>query len=267
MEESKDTLGDRLKAQEAVFACRGLDTRFPIVARLDGKAFHTFTRGLKRPFDERLSKLMVDTTSHLVEKTHAHVGYTQSDEITLVWLPTGEIDAATNRPQFLYSGRDQKLTSILAGCASAFFMKGVLRTIPEKEDTVPHFDCRIWNVPDARDAYLNLVWRQQDAVKNSISMAAQALFSHAALHRVGSERKKEMLREVDRPWEDMPRFFKMGTFVKRQTAMVNLTEEQLSKIPEKHRPTGPVERSNVGEVDINYLSDYKNDETVKAIFN
>lgn len=262
MTEPKDTLGDRLKQQEALSAGRALDTSLPIVARLDGKAFHTFTRGLKRPFDERLSKLMVDTAAHLVEKTHALVGYTQSDEITLVWLPTSEIDAATGKPQFLYSGREQKLTSILAGCASAFFMKGVLRTIPEKEDTVPHFDCRVWNVPDTRDAYLNLVWRQRDAVKNSISMAAQAHFSHKLLHGVGSEEKKKMLRDIGMPWEDTPRFFKMGTFVKRQTTLVSLTEDQLAKIPEKHRPTEPVLRSFVAEVDIDYLENYVNQERI-----
>lgn len=260
MTDSKDTLGDRLKAQEKVFAGRVLDTTLPVVMRLDGKAFHTFTRGLKRPFDERLSKLMVDTTAHLVEKTHAVVGYTQSDEITLIWLPTGEVDKETGKPHFLHSGKEQKLTSVLAGMASAFFMKGVLRTIPEKEDTVPHFDARVWTVPDTRDAYLNLVWRQRDAVKNSISMAAQAHFSHKMLHGVGSEEKKKLLRDIGLPWEDTPRFFKMGTFVKRQTSMVELTKEQLAKIPEKHRPTGPVARTTVGEVDIDYLEDYVNAE-------
>lgn len=245
---SKDSLGDRLKGQEQVEAARKLDPKLPVMMRLDGKAFHTFTRGLKRPYDTRLSALMVGTAAHLVEHTHALVGYTQSDEITLCWLPT-------EAGEYMYDGKVQKLTSVVASMASVYFALKCRELIPEKADSFPVFDSRVWNVPTVRDVYLNYVWRQQDAVKNSISMAAQAHFSSKALHGVGSEAKKQMLRDVGSPWEDEPLFFKMGTFVERVSRMVELTPEQLAKIPEKHRPTGPVMRSGVEPLALGYLQD------------
>lgn len=71
MEDSKDTLGDRLKHVEQQEAGRRAMSGIPLMARLDGRAFHTFTRGLQRPYDRRMSQLMIDTTRYLVEKTHA----------------------------------------------------------------------------------------------------------------------------------------------------------------------------------------------------
>ena len=258
MTDSKDTLGDRLKAQERVEAGRKADKTKPLMCRLDGKAFHTFTRGLKRPYDTRLSNLMIDTTKYLVEHTHANLGYTQSDEISLVWLPRDD-----TLFEYMYDGKFQKLTSVLASMAGAYFCRELAKRLPEKAEALPVFDARVWNVPDTRDAFLNFVWRQDDAIKNSISMAAQACFSHAALHGVGSERKKEMLREVARPWENEPLFFKMGSFVQRIVRDVELTEEQRAKIPKQHWPTGPVPRSFVEVIGLGYI---KNDETAKAIF-
>jgi tRNA(His) 5'-end guanylyltransferase len=78
----KDSLGDRMKGYEFQYSGQQLLPLIPIVARMDGKAFHTFTAGLKRPFDERLSRLMVATTKFLVQETNARVGYTQSDGAT-----------------------------------------------------------------------------------------------------------------------------------------------------------------------------------------
>ncbi len=86
-------------------------------------------------------------------------------------------------------------------------------------------------------------------------MAAQAHFSHNSLHGVGSEQKKAMLRDIGKPWEDEPQFFKMGTFVQRVNREVELTPEQLAKIPEKHRPLGPVTRSFVEDINMGYIKD------------
>ncbi len=77
------SLSEKMKMQEQVESCRCADRTKPLMIRLDGRAFHTFTAGLPRPFDSRLSKLMIDTTAHLVQETSAKLGYTQSDEITL----------------------------------------------------------------------------------------------------------------------------------------------------------------------------------------
>jgi tRNA(His) 5'-end guanylyltransferase len=203
---------------------------------------------------------MVDTAKYLVEKTHAVVGYTQSDEISLFWYNSDPLGESS----YMFDGKFQKLTSVLASMASAFFTKNLSR-IPEKQHEIAVFDCRVWNVSDRRDVYLNFLWRQDDAIKNSISMAAQAHFSHKALHGVGSEAKKQMLHDINRPWEHEPTFFKMGTFVKRVTEEVALTVDQRMNIPEKHRPPAGmlVARSTVKDIGLGYI---KNDPVAKELF-
>lgn len=248
--EPKDSLGDRLKAIEAVEAARKADKTKPLMARLDGKAFHTFTQGLQRPYDNRLSQLMIDTAGWLVLQTHARIAYVQSDEISLYW----DLDLQANpSAEYLYDGKFQKLTSILASTASAYFNRELPKRIPEKEHALPTFDCRVWNVDNHKEVYLNYLWRQDDAIKNSISMAAQADFSSKMLHGVNSEKKKEMLRAIGKPWESHPMFFKMGTFVGRVAREVELTPEQRAKIPEKYRPEGPVTRTFAQDLHIGYL--------------
>ena len=244
-----DPMGDRLKAAERVEAGRRCDPNKPLMARLDGKAFHTFTKGLARPYDVRLSTLMIDTARYLVEHTHAKLGYTQSDEITLYWMNKDPLAESS----YMFDGKFQKLTSVLAGMASAFFTKELAACLPEKAHLLGVFDCRVWNVESFDEVKDNFIWRQDDAVKNSISMAAQALFSHKVLHGVGSEAKKKMLREAGKPWEDEPEFFKWGSYVSRVNFEAPLTEEQLAKIPEKFRPTGLVMRSDVQVRDFGYL--------------
>lgn len=252
MIESKDKLGDRLKELEQAEAGRKAVKGFPLMARLDGRAFHTFTRGLARPYDVRLSDLMTDTTKFLVENTHAMVGYTQSDEISLCWF-----EEADSVGQYLFDGKFQKLTSVLSSLATTYFAKNLAARLPEKADVYPTFDCRVWQVPTIQDAYLNFLWRQDDAVKNSISMAAQAEFSHKVLDKVNSLEKKAMLEAAGKSWDDHPEFFKSGTFVKRVVKSVELSSEQLAEIPEKHRPTGPVLRTFVEDVHLGLLRAYK----------
>jgi hypothetical protein len=103
----------------------------------------------------------------------------------------------------------------------------------------------VWNVPDLEHAYLNFVWRQQDAQKNSVSMYARHFFSHKSLQGKTCREMKGMLAEIGQPWEDLPRFFTHGTFVRRQRRLVN--PEDLVGIPEKYRPSEPVIRTVVSE--------------------
>lgn len=234
---TRDSLGDRLKRVEQEEAGRFANNALPLMARLDGRAFHTFTKGLRRPYDVDLSQLMIDTTKYLVEQTHAVVGYTQSDEITLAWLKPDE------NAEHMFGGKFQKLTSVLSSLATGYFTKYLPTRLPSKADKIPSFDCRVWNVDDERELYLNFLWRQDDAIKNSISMAAQAHFSHSSLHGVDGKSKLARLQENGTPWEALPEFFKFGTFVQRRTKLVELTDAQLDTIPVKHRPTGPVTRS------------------------
>jgi tRNA(His) guanylyltransferase len=87
----------------------------PVCARIDGKAFHSWTRGMERPFDERLHNLFVATTTFLVEETQAKIGYTQSDEITLIWY-SDDVDS-----QIFFDGKIHKMVSVLASMTTGFF--------------------------------------------------------------------------------------------------------------------------------------------------
>jgi len=235
-----DTLGDLLKAQEQAEAGRKADPFLPLMARIDGSCFSAFTRGLERPFDERFVQLMIETTKFLVDKSEAQLGFCQSDEITLF----GYLDKEnySNR-ELWFGGKFQKLTSILAGSASSYFSANIPKVLHEKQGCYPVFDARVWNVPNLEHAYLNFVWRQQDAQKNSVSMYARHFFSHKSLQGKTCREMKGMLAEVGKPWEELPKFFTHGTFVRRQRRLVNL--EDLVGIPEKYRPTKAIVRTVV----------------------
>lgn len=239
-----ESLGDRLKTLEKAEAGRFADRRYPLMCRLDGRSFHTFTRGLPRPYDQRLSDLMVDTTKYLVDKLGARLGYTQSDEISLYW----DLNQADYLSEYIFKGKFQKIVSVSAGLATGYFNKELAKRIPEKADTLPVFDSRVWQVYTDKDVFLNFLWRQEDAVKNSISMLAQTYFSAKELHGVNSEQKKNLMIAKGRPWDDEPEFFKSGSFVTRVQRPVALDEKVLRQIPEEHRPTGPVMRSVVDVV-------------------
>lgn len=242
-----DALGDRCKAYESAEADRRAMRGLPLLARLDGRAFHTFTRGLQRPYDPGMSKAMIETTRYLVEKMTALVGYTQSDEITLAWHVSSDSAA-----EYAFDGRFQKLTSVLAGMASAKFAQLLPELMPAKVGRTPHFDCRVWQVPTLADAADVFVWREDDATKNSVTMAASAYYSHRQLHEKNSSEKHEMLHQKGVNWNDYPAFFKRGSYLQRRTFERTLTDEERAKIPEAHRPASDaiVTRSHVVELDL-----------------
>ena len=202
----------------------------PLLARLDGRSFHTFTRGLPRPYDERLTRCMIETTRALIQDLQPRIGYTQSDEITLLWY---EADIKNSLP---FDGRFQKLASVSAGLASARFVQLLLQHLPERADRTPCFDCRVWQVPSQKEALEVFLWREDDAVKNSITMAAGSFYSDRELHGKDSAEKQEMLFQKGKNWNDYPAAFKRGTYLQRRASERELTEEERLRIPEAHRP-------------------------------
>lgn len=234
----KDALGERMKSYEAHETFRRSMKRLPICVRMDGRAFHTFTRGLERPFDCGFATAMIETTKFLVEETHAKIGYTQSDEITLVFWDSSPISEP------LFGGKLFKLTSVLASMTTAKFNSLIPTRIPSKVGTLGIFDARVFQVPSLEEAANLLLWRWRDARKNSISMAAQSHYSPRQLHGKHSLAQLSMLEEKGVHWDDFPHHLKWGTFVTRQTAERELTAEELEKIPARHRPVGPVTRSH-----------------------
>jgi tRNA(His) guanylyltransferase len=223
-----NSLADRMKRYETPYSGQRLLPRLPVCARMDGRAFHSFTAGLPRPFDERLSRLMIATTVYLVEQTTADVGYTQSDEISLVWVPRHP-DAET-----FFEGRVAKMTSVLAAMTTAFFNSRLADTIPERAGTLPVFDGRVWNVPSPAEAAAYLVWRELDATRNSLSMAAQAYYPAGELHGRRRAEVHDLLFAKGVNWNDYPIFFKRGTHVQKRTRTCSVSAADLERLPARH---------------------------------
>lgn len=237
----KDDFGNRMKAYEAVETARKLDRLLPIYARIDGRTFSSFTRGMDRPFDAAMMAAMVETTKHLVHETHARIGYTQSDEISLVWL------ADSPESDVLFSGKVQKMASVLASMSAAKFA----RVCPAGyEPRMPHFDCRVFQLPSKEEAANAFLWRAMDARKNAISMVAQSKFSPKKLHGKDQKAMLAMLAEIGVDFETFPLAFRRGSFVRRYTVERMLSDEELARIPEKHRPTGPVMRNEMRVIEM-----------------
>lgn len=250
-----DKMGDRLKMFEGIEAGRILIPNLPICVRVDGRAFHTFTRGMNRPYDERMSKAMIETMKYLVKKTDACIGYVQSDEISLVLSDTKDP---------LFGGRVQKLTSIIAAMATAKFNDEIHKSFPDKP--LAEFDCRVWNVPNRTEAANTILWREFDATKNSISMAARSVYSDNQLLNKNSSDKQEMLWQKGINWDKYPVFFKRGTYARRVVIERKLTPDELKDLPEHHEarknPDMVFTRSEIKEIEMPIFSTVENREAV-----
>lgn len=202
------SLGERMKMYEKLYSKMSMPN-LPLMARLDGRSFHNFTRKMERPFDKLLSNAMIKTSEFLLLETRAKLSYTQSDEITLCF------NQDSYEQELFFNGKIDKINSILASMCSVYFNKQVDATFPEQyKNKMPIFDCRAWNVPNLIEAANNFLWREQDAARNSIQMAARCYYSHKQL--IGKKRKDmhEMLFQKGINWNDYPRFFKQGTYIK-----------------------------------------------------
>lgn len=242
------SIADRMKMYERAEATRRCMPLLPICARIDGRGFSRFTDGMRRPYDPALSEMMIEVTRYLVDETQAVVGYTQSDEITLIFY------SPDHKSQIFFDGRIQKMTSILAAMTSVKFNAMLPSRFPEKVARLPVFDCRLWTVPTLGEAVNCLIWREQDAVRNSLSMAARAHYSHKqTMHKSGAD-LHDMLHEKGVNWNDYPAFFKRGTYVQRRKVVRRFTADELSRLPPKHAahsdPELMVERNEVRILDL-----------------
>lgn len=256
----RDDLGDRMKFYESFEAGRRLMPLLPTLARIDGRAFHSFTRGMVRPFDAVFSACMLDTTIALVRDTGACMGYTQSDEITLAW------HSRTTQSQIWFDGRVAKMTSQLSAQATLVFYRLVLERMPQYADRMPTFDARVWNVPNRAEGANVFLWREWDATKNSVSMAASAYYSHKALMGKNSQHKHDMLHAKGVNWNDYPALFKRGAYVQQRAVSVPFSAAELEHLPPKHaahtNPALVVERSVFSELDMPPLGSVTNREAV-----
>lgn len=234
-----DELGKRMKTFYEEIPKTKLMRRVPVAIRIDGKAFHTFTKGFQKPFDEVLIKSMQDTMKYLCENIQGCVlGYTQSDEITLILVDYKKL---TSSAWFDYEV--QKVCSIAASMATIAFNKYFSENINSEYcvfddelldgDFNPNykneylidlytthikasykgamFDARCFNVPKEEVANL-IYWRQLDATRNSIQMVGQANFSHRELQNKSCNQIQDMLMtQKGINWDDIPSYQKRGS--------------------------------------------------------
>ena len=255
-----DDLGDRMKRYESTETSRKLIPLLPIYIRLDGKAFSSFTRYMDKPYDTRMIKTMIETTKYLVKETNACIGYTQSDEISLV------IYNKDFRSQTLFDGKIFKITSILASMASSAFLLNYMKKFdidPEDIKKLPSFDCRVMNLPSQTETANMILWRVQDTTKNAITSAARALYSHKQTMNKNSSEKQEMLFQKGVNFNDYPESFKRGTFVKKVVIEQDIEQDIWDKIPEKNKPeTRKVKRNKIKSVSMPIFSKVQNREDV-----
>lgn len=219
-----DALGDRMKGYERLRTDAKCIPSLPIYIRLDGRGFSNFTRYMERPYDKSMSQLMTDTTKYLVEEFNATIGYTQSDEISLVLLNTSQSSCAFN-------GKIQKLTSTIAASATAYFNANFSsvfgKTTLNFSPRLPTFDCRVFEVPNWGEAANAILWRYLDAKKNSVQMLAQSIFSHRELQNLHTSKVLDkMLVEKNVDWNTYPEFFKTGVFIANQRYVKQLPDNK-----------------------------------------
>ena len=236
-----DDLGVRMKTFYEQIPKTKLMRRTPVIIRIDGKAFHTFTRGFQKPFDEVLIKTMQETTKYLCENIQGCVlGYTQSDEISLVLVDYQRFETSA-----WFDYEIQKMCSIAASMATMVFNKsfennvddyrfskwdGVskyeegteeyIKTLLKAVEKGAMFDARVFNIP--KEEVTNCIyWRQLDASHNSIQMVVQANFSHKELQNKSCNDIQDMLMlQKNINWNDFPTYQKRGTCVVRNKIVV-----------------------------------------------
>ena len=221
-----DALGNRMKKYESV--SKGvLMSRTPVAIRVDGKAFHTFTKKLNKPFDAVFMNAMIQTMEVMCEDIQNCIfGYVQSDEITFILKDYEQLNTSA-----WFDNEIQKLCSVSASMATYYFNhyfrveahraiwanpnSDYAATLTSCIATPAMFDARCFNIP--REEVVNLIyWRQLDAVRNSIQACGQAKYSHRQLHKASCEVIKEMLRQDGIPWENLPTFKQRGTCCRRE---------------------------------------------------
>lgn len=251
-----DTLGDRMKDFYEDRYRINLPRRTYTVIRIDGKAFHTYTKGLERPFDFGLIEDMNETTTYLCKNIQgAKLGYVQSDEISIIVTDFDEIGTHA-----WFDNNMQKMASIAASMATAKFNQLRMARFCRNEGTEPKyreesfvsesqinnfklatFDARVFQIPFIDEIVNYLIWRQQDATRNSISSVAQSLYSHKELHNKSTDDMQEMIFQKGINWNDYSFREKRGAVIARVEVKVLAKD---FKFADDHR-TYPIDPAQI----------------------
>ena len=222
----------------------------PVILWVDGRAFHTFTRGLTKPFDRVLNHTMTQTMQDMVDNIqNAKIAYTQSDEIAIILADTDKLETSS-----WLNYRVQKMASMGASMATMYFndhwKENVFGDLGHAEYGIDEetrewkgywfaqrkamFDCRVFNLPE-HEVENWLLWRQQDFMRNSVQMFARSIFSHNELHGRNTAEMKKMCFERGQSWEKLPVHLKYGTFATKvgmvwPTLMVDLNRDFVRRV-------------------------------------
>ncbi len=223
-----DTLGDRMKKYEKINS-DNLIPKIPAVIRLDGRAFHTYTKQFKKPFDDVLINTMDETAKYLCSKIQgAKFAFVQSDEISIYITDRDNLES-----QLWYDGNIQKITSVSTSIATGKFnqlmfingcgdmggdlKESMISDTDIAEMMLAEFDSRVFQLPNDEEVVNCFLWRQNDCTRNSISSVAQSLFSARQLHKVNTKQMQELIFEKGINWNDYNPKLKRGRFITKQT--------------------------------------------------
>ncbi len=250
----RDDLGNRMKTFYEEIPKTKLMRRCPVICRIDGKAFHTFTRGFKRPFDDVLIKTMQETAKYLCENIQGcSLAYTQSDEISLLLIDYQRFETSA-----WFDYEIQKMCSISASMATMAFNRIFVESYNKwgsgrHSDYNPNedvdeflklekvyskafkngamFDARVFNIPKEETCNY-FYWRQLDASRNSIQMVGQANFSHKELqHKSCNDIQDMLMTQKGINWNDFPAYQKRGSCVVKENYFQSCEDGKFIKLP------------------------------------
>ena len=235
---SKDNLGDRMKSYEDSYRIH-VPNRMPIILRIDGKAFHSYTKGCKRPIDENLVQVMNETATYLCKNIqNCQLAYVQSDEISLLLVNYKSLDT-----QSWFDNNLQKMVSVSSAMASSIFTANSWKIWGKElvnggiqawgvfpEDIKPAmFDSRAFVLPK-EDVANYFLWRQQDATRNSVQMLARTLYSHNELKNKVNSELQDLCWQKGVNWNDCPTSQKRGRCVIKTKSMKQGTNPKTGEV-------------------------------------
>ena len=247
----KDELGNRMKANYENRTAVQLPRRTYTIIRIDGKAFHTYTKGCEKPFDIGLVEDMNDTAKYLCKNIQgAKIGFVQSDEISILMT-----DFETHETDAWFDGKIQKIVSVASSMATAKFNQlRWMRYVNDKYNNsgeevswtwfegmrklkLAEFDARTFTIPAKSEVMNYFIWRQQDTIRNSISSVAQSMFSTKELEGKNMSVQLEMILENGTDWNDYDSELKRGRFIYKESYLHegrNLKTNEIEKTKRTH---------------------------------
>lgn len=213
--ENAGSLGARMKCYESA-ARTVLPQRLPLIIRCDGKSFGTYTKGCEKPFDKNFGDIMVNVATSLCKEIQgAQMAYVQSDEVSVLVHSYKKLNSS---PWF--DNQVQKIVSVAASIASVTMSLESWRMFSpqtghiHRNTRAAHFDARAFVLPEA-EACNYFVWRQQDAVRNSVQMLARSLYSHKECTDKDVNELREMCLAAGKDWNDIDVRWQRGACVVR----------------------------------------------------